>query len=233
MTDETNPFTAFERILEQFGPSGGAGPGAGIPMVPLPLPSGAGAGTPADTTKRTLTQLYRTLDAFSADPTGGPAVDAWKRYADAFDVETTMGPERATAMAVTTYRLWFHGLAQVLVESYTLRLLDRRLVSASHRGTAGTQQWLWGLGQPTREQLLLRCTEVDDDLITEMETARQHRDKLLYNFDSWDELDVESSLDDARRYLDILTALDDLVTEGSPFSFYPAGAGAGGSTEEN
>jgi hypothetical protein len=78
--------------------------------------------------------------------------------------------------------------------------------------------------QADREQLLLRCTEVDDDLVFEMQEARRHRDELLYNFGSWGEADAKSTLADARQHLEVLTALERQAVEGSVFAYFPSDA---------
>ncbi|MFC7134979.1 MULTISPECIES: hypothetical protein [Salinibaculum] len=228
MTDNTDPFAPFRRMFEQFDATGTGDvpPALGFPLSPFPMP---GAGTPTlspeDSTKRTVRQLYGTLAGFSKGSPGGTLVDAWEQYADMFDIDTSLSstPEQVGAAAMNTYRVWFYSLSQILVESYTLHLVHDELVVPDHRRTTSTQKWLWGLSQAEREQLLLRCTDVEDDLVEAMQTARKHRDKLLYDFGSWSETDVEGSLADARRYLRVLTALDDHATEGSPFSFFPRG----------
>jgi hypothetical protein len=133
---------------------------------------------------------------------------------------------------MTTYRVWFYSLAQILVESYTLRLVHDELVVDDHRRTTATQQWLWSLSQANREELLRRCTAVDDDLVDEMEAARTRRNELLYDFGSWGETDVQDSLTDAQRYLRVLTALDDLVTDGTGFSYFLQRADSASDDEE-
>lgn len=225
MTDDTDPFRPFRRFLDQFDTSGsGSLPGMGFPLSPMPVP-GAGEGgsiSPEDSTKQTVKQLYNALAALSGNDSLASAGDAWTRYLDAFDVDTSaFGPEQLTAATLRTYRIWFFSLTQLLVESYTLRLVYDELVVEDHRSGTGTQEWLWGLAQSDREQLLRRCTDVPDDLVGEMETLRRRRDELLYTFGGWDDVTVDSSLDDARRSLEVLTALDDRVTDGSPFSYVP------------
>jgi hypothetical protein len=154
------------------------------------------------------------------------AGDAWTRYLDAFDVDSAaFGPEELTAATLRTYRIWFFSLTQLLVESYTLRLVHDELVVEDHRKATGTQEWLWGLTQSDREQLLKRCTDVSDDLIEEMETLRRRRDELLYTFGGWDDVTVDDSLADAKLSLEVLTALDDRVTAGTPFSYLPEQSG--------
>jgi hypothetical protein len=174
--------------------------------------------SPEDSTKQAVRQLYGALDAFS----GGTATDFWTQYLDAtgFDA-SAFGPEQLSAAAVRTYRIWFYSLTQLLVETYSLRLVHDELVVEAHHNATRTQEWLWGLPQAYREQLLLRCTDVEDDLVEEMQDLRTHRDRLLYSFGNWDSIEFDESLADARRALDVLTALDDLVTEGAAFSYRP------------
>lgn len=220
MTDDADPFGPWQRMVEQFGATGAGNWSRDVPMVPFPMPGAAGSETPA-TTKQLLRQLYAVM-AGATGSSGNPVVDAWEQYADAMNVPTAAGPQQLSAATLSTYRLWFHGIAQVLVESYTIRLLHDRVVDADYRRKSKTQRWLWSLPQSDREQLLLRCAGVDSDLVASMETARQRRDELLYDVSSWRETDFDAPLDDARRYLRVLTALDDLVTEGEGFSFFPA-----------
>mgnify|MGYP006291845147 CR=1 FL=1 len=228
MTDDSDPFDAFRRLFDQFGTVGSGSPvGMWWPLSPVPIPGMAGSGTlsPEDRTKQAVKQLYDALAALSGGESGTAASDFWSQYLDAFDVDASaFGPEKLTAATLRTYRVWFFSLTQLLVESYTLRLVHDELVVADHRNATGTQEWLWGLPQSDREQLLRRCTDVPDDLVGEMASLRRRRDELLYTFGGWDDVTVDESLDDLRRSLEVLTALDDRATEGSPFSYLPNGA---------
>jgi len=232
MTDDSDPFAPFRRFVEQFDPSANppAVPGLGGPLSPMAMFRGGETLSPEDSTKQTVRQLYGTLDAFDSAES---SADVWSQYLDAAGLDpSAFGPEQVSAAAVRTYRIWFYSLTQLLVETYTLRLVQDELVVAAHSNSTRTQEWLWGLPQSDREQLLLRCTDVDDDLVTEMQELRQHRDRLLYSFGDWESIEFDESLADARRALDVLTALDDLVTEGSPFSFVPDGQGDSEGSEE-
>jgi len=229
MTDDNDPFAPFRRMFEQFEASSSPDgvPGFELPVTPFPMPGGDGGPlSPEESTKRAVRQLYGVLAGLSSDSAPPAMMDVWEQYAELFDIDTSLSgaPEQAAAATATTYRLWLYGFAQILVESYTLRLIHDELVVEDHRHSTGTQQWLWTLPQSEREQLLLRCTDVDDDLVEEMQTARQQRDELLYDFGSWDETEFEDSLTDAQRYLRVLTDLDALVNEENPFSFFPDAA---------
>ncbi len=223
MTDSDDPFGGVWRLFEQFDTTGSTGvpPALGFPLSPFPMP-GAGDFSAEASTKRTVRQLYSTLAGFS-DGQDDTMLDAWQQYLDTLDVETSLSGSRdqAQSAVATTYRLWFYSLAQHLVESYTLRIVHDELVVEGHEHTTGTQQWLWGLSQPAREQLLRRCSPVEDDLLDEMETARTRRDELLYTFTDWTTAEFEGSLDDARQYLRVLTALDERVTDDGGFSYFP------------
>lgn len=239
MTDDSNPFRSFQQVFEQFGTTGSDSiPGLGWPLSPVPIPSGgAGAVSPEKSTKQAVKQLYSSLAALSENESVASAGNnAWGQYLDAFEFDTTtFGPEQLTAATLRTYRIWFFSLTQVLIESYTLRLVHDELVVENHRHQTGTQKWLWGLPQSDREQLLERCTDVPDDLVAEMETLRHRRDELLYTFGGWDDVEFEDSLEELRSTLEVLTALDDRVTDGSAFSYFPKNAGAGntGGADEN
>jgi len=233
MTDDTDPFGPFKRFLDQFDASGtGSLPGMGWPLSPLPVPGAGGpAVSPENSTKQALKQLYSALAALSEGETASSAGSLWQQYLDAFDVDASaFGPEQLTAATLRTYRIWFFSLTQLLVESYTLRVVHDELVIEDHRTATGTQEWLWGLAQSDREQLLKRCTTVPDDLVAEMETVRRRRDELLYTFGGWDDATIDESLADAQRSLEVLTALDDRVTDGTPFSYLPSRSGDGGDT---
>ena len=226
MTEDTDPFESFRRLFNQFDASG-PGPMPGWPLSPLPMPGlhGNDSLSPEKRTKQAIKQLYSTLLALSGSESMGSADEVWSQYLDAFDVNTSaFGPEQLTVATLRTYRIWFFSLTQLLVESYTLRLVHDELVTEDHRRAPGTQEWLWGLSQSDREQLLKRCTDVPDDLISEMEAFRRRRDELLYTFGGWDGVAFDESLEAAHRSLELLTALDDRVTEGSPFSFVPESA---------
>lgn len=224
MTDNSDPFRPFTQFFEQFDTSeAGSLPGMGWPLSPMPVPGAGGGGvSPEDSTKQTVKQLYSALAALSENDSMGPSGNVWQQYLDAFDVDASaFGPEQLTAATLRTYRIWFFSLTQLLVESYTLRLVHDELVVEDHRNATGTQEWLWGLAQSDREQLLKRCTTVPDDLIAEMEALRRRRDELLYTFGGWDDVTFDESLEAAQRSLEVLTALDDRVTDGTPFSYLP------------
>lgn len=222
MTDDSDPFRPFQQLFEQFDTSGSDSmPGVGWPLSPVPFPGGqTDTPSPEESTKQALKQLYSALAALSGNES--PAGGVWNRYLDAFDVDAAnFGPEQLTATTLRTYRIWFFSLTQMLVESYTLRVVHDELVVEDHRQTPGTQKWLWSLPQSDREQLLKRCTDVPDDLVEAMESLRHRRDELLYTFGGWDDVEFDNSLDDLRRSLEVLTALDDRVTDGAPFSYFP------------
>ncbi|WP_302080716.1 hypothetical protein [Salinibaculum rarum] len=227
MSDNSDPFQPFRQLFDQFESTGSNSmPGLGWPLSPVPIPTGDTAPmSPEESTKRAVKQLYSALAALSETESMTATGGAWKQYLDAFDLEaTSFGPEQLTAATLRTYRVWFFSLTQVLVESYTLRLVQDELVVEDHRQRTGTQKWLWALPQSDREQLLKRCTDVPDDLVAEMKALRQRRDELFYTFGGWDEVTVDDSLDDLRRSLAVLTALDDRVSEGTPFSYLPDGS---------
>jgi hypothetical protein len=230
MTDNSDPFQPFKRFLDQFDTPGSSSvPGMGWPLSPMPVPGAGNAGTisPEASTKQTVKQLYNALAALSEHDSMASAGNVWAQYLDAFDVDVSaFGPEQLTAATLRTYRIWFFSLTQLLVESYTLRLVHNELVVEDHRSATGTQEWLWGLAQSDREQLLKRCTDVPDDLVGEMAALRRRRDELLYTFGGWDDVEFEESLADAQRSLEVLTALDDRVTAGSPFSYLSEVSGA-------
>jgi len=220
MTEDSDPFAPIRRFVEQFDPSGTTAPvpGMGGPLSPMAM-LGGGDLSPEGSTKQAVRQLYGALDAFSGAET---STDVWQQYLDAAGLDrSAFGPEQLSAAAVRTYRIWFYSLTQLLVETYSLRLVHEELVVDAHSNSTRTQEWLWGLPQADREQLLLRCTDVDDDLVEEMQSLRKHRDRLLYSFGDWDSIEFDESLADARRALDVLTALDALVTDGSAFAFLP------------
>lgn len=212
-------------MFDQFDPTG-----VNWPLSPVPVP-GVGTGeatSPEETTKLAVKQLYTALDAFS----GNESSNLWEEYMDALGgTAGSFGPEQVAAATVRTYRIWFFSLTQMLVESYTIRLVHDRLVVADHRGGGRTQEWLWGLPQSDREQLLKRCTATSDDLVDEMATLRKRRDGLLYTFGGLNDVEFEESLEDARRALDVLTALDDLVSDDSAFSYVPDGVSTDEDTE--
>jgi hypothetical protein len=225
MTDTNDPFAQFRRLFEQFGTdSQDVPPALVFPLSPFPTPGvGSGGLSPEDSTKRTIRQLYTALAGVTGNDAGRQITDIWQQYADFFDLDAsgTSSTDQIAGAAMTTYRVWFYSLAQMLVEGYTLRLVHDELVVDAHRGTTGTQQWLWTIPQSDREQLLRRCTTVDDELVDEMETARRRRDELLYTFGNWTDAAIDNSLEDAQRYLRVLTGLDDLVTDGTGFSYFP------------
>jgi hypothetical protein len=206
-----DPFETFRRAVAGMG-TGGFDPttfGAmGWPMTPWPTGEGVG---PAASTKQALRQLFRAIETLGEGDVPGPAegfdpgrfgVDTAREF-----VDTLLG----------TYSLWFQGLSQLLVESYTVRLLYETLVVDGER-TVDSQAWLWGLAQADREQLLRRCTDTDATLVSEMSAARERRNELLFRFGEFD--GPETAVADARRYLAVLSELDGLVNEDG-FRFRP------------
>ncbi|MFB6178642.1 MAG: hypothetical protein ABEI77_02825 [Halorientalis sp.] len=222
MGRDTNPFTPFTKLIEGFAPTDKTEAAAMFPLSPFALFAGQQEGTasPEEGTKRAVRQLYAVLVGFSDDS----PVDVWKQLLDTamFDAPA-FGIEKLTGVTATTYRVWFHTLAQMLVESYTLRIIHDDLVVDEHRRTTETGRWLWRLPQSDREQLLKRCTDVDDETVEQMQIARRHRDELLYDFGSWGEIDAGKGLSEARQHLQVLTVLDARATDGSVFPFFPNG----------
>jgi hypothetical protein len=222
----SNPLKPFTDLIEGLNPTDSDASPAMFPLSPFAIFGGQerqGTASPEEGTKRAVRQLYAVLAGLSSDS----PQDAWKQLLDTavFDAPG-FTVEKLTGVTATTYRIWFHSLAQLLVESFTLQIVHEELVVEDHRRTTETGRWLWRLPQADREQLLRRCTGVDDEIVDEMQAARRHRDELLYDFGSWGDIDAGASLADARQHLRVLTALEDYVTDGTVFSYFPSGADA-------
>jgi len=231
-----DPFERWRETMRRF--AGGEAPDpadlgpTGWPM--LPFPSGSGAAdplSPAGGTKTAVRQLYRSLEELeSGSSPVGASADLWAAYREALGLEegetgaAAVG-ERVGAMLVGTYLVWLYSLAQLLVESYTMRLVHDELVVDDHRNTSGTLEWLWGLSQGEREALLRRCTEVDDGLVDDLQAIRGRRNDLVYNLGTWEAVDLEDPLGDAREYLRVLGELEDRATAGEPFRYLPGETG--------
>ena len=240
MADE-DPFELFRQTVKQFNPNRtpfdpsefGA---LGWPMTPLPATGFAGNNnvfSPEAGTKRAVTQLYSAIEELEDAPLGTEAAptDVWEKYLEMFSMEGFTpkdAPERFGTMLLGTYQVWLYSLSQLLVESYTMQLVSQELVIEAHENSLRTQEWLWELSQPDREQLLMRCTDIDDELVEEMTDVRTRRNELLYNLGSWDRVALEDPVGDARRYLQVLTELDALVNDEHAFSYLPSGEDADG-----
>lgn len=227
MTDDRdrsgNPFKPFTDLIEGLNPADSDRSPMLFPLSPFAIFGGrgrSGTASPEEGTKRAVRQLYAVLAGLSSDS----PKDAWRQLLDTavFDAPG-FTLEKLTGVTATTYRIWFHSLAQLLVESFTLQIVHEELVVDEHRRTTETGRWLWRLPQADREQLLRRCTGVEDDVVDEMQAARRHRDELLYDFGSWGDIDAGASLADARQHLRVLTALEGYVAEGTVFSYFPDG----------
>ncbi|MFD1586074.1 hypothetical protein ACFR9U_03700 [Halorientalis brevis] len=232
MGNDTTPLTPLLTLLEGFTPGDEADAAAMFPLSPVALLRGRSGGTasPEEGTKRAVRQLYAVLLGLSSDS----PVDTWQQLLDTavFDAPW-FTIEKFTGVTATTYRVWFHTLAQMLVESYSLRIIHDELVVDGHKRTTDTGRWLWRLPQSDREQLLKRCTDVDDETVEQMQIARRHRDELLYDFGTWGEIDAGEGLAEARQHLQVLTALDARATDGSVFPFFPDGVDELASTTDD
>jgi len=240
-----DPFQIFNQMLKQFNssemmfdPSEFAM--LGWPMTPLPIQGMPGLGSemsPEAGTKRAVTQLYNAIESLDAMMfEGGSLPDGWDQALAGFTPDQFIpqdSPERVGALMLGTYQVWLYSLSQLLVESYTIRILYDELVVADHRNEIGTYEWLLTLSQPDREQLLRRCTDTDDELIDDMEGARVKRNELLYNFGGWEELALEDPVGDAYQYLQVLQQLDAIVAEGTGYVFIPGEAGMKNKDDEN
>lgn len=231
MGRDTNPFAPFTKLLDEVGADEAAEAALRFPFSPLALAGGrgrSGTASPEEGTKRAVKQLYAVLVGLDSES----PVDTWKQLFDTavFDA-SSFTFEKFTGVATTTYRIWFHSLAQLLVESFTLQIIHDELVVADHRRTTETGRWLWRLPQADREQLLLRCTDLDDEVVRDMQTARRNRDELLYDFGSWGDIEAGDSVAKARLHLEVLRALESRVTEGTVFSYFPDGAEAAESAD--
>lgn len=228
MTDD--PFELFRKTVAQFGSTtSGFDPREfgvlGWPMTPFPIP-GAGISEPLSPeagTKQSITQLYSSMTALDEEEFSPETLpmDLWQEFLEMTPAGVPDdAPERVGSMMLGTYLIWFNSLSQLLVESYTIRLLSNDVVVDDHRNTIATEEWLWQLSQPNKEQLLLRATDVDDELVEEMEAARERRNELLLSFGRWDEVTMEDPMGDAKRYLTVLNGLDDRIGESS-YDFFP------------
>jgi hypothetical protein len=225
MTDNNDPFGPFKAMMEQFAPSDSNDlPGAGFPMVPFPATGMGGLNqslSPEANTQSAVRQLYTAIEELGGSSGTMPG-NLWQQYQEMFDLDTSSwSPDRFWSYTMNTYQIWLHSLAQLLVEVYSLRLIHDELVVESHRHSTKTQEWLWSLSQSDREELLLRCTDVEEDLVGDMRAARERRNELLYDIGSWEELDFEAPVEDARVYMRVLDELDDLVMPGSGFQYLP------------
>lgn len=232
MTEE-DPFELFKRTIHQFSSqSANFDPGQfgtlGWPMTPFPPGGLTGAEavlSPEAGTKRAIRQLFAAIEqldemSFTSDSAQS---GIWKQYLDSVPMEgfsVTDTPEQFGGLLIGTYQLWLYSLSQLLIESYTMRLVHDRLVTGAHQGSLRTQEWLWELPQSDREQLLMRCTDVDDDLVERMQAIRSRRNELLYDLGRWEEIPLDDPVGEARRYLHVLSKLDDLVSEGDGFDFF-------------
>lgn len=225
MTDNDNPFAPFERFMEQFGAQGTSGLGSfDVPMMPfqgIGLGQASGPLSPEAGTRQTVRQLYTAIEELTGSSGSSPTT-LWQQYQDLFNLDASAwSPDRFWSYAMTTNQIWLHSLSQLLVEAYTLRLIHDTLITDDYRHRTGTQKWLWTLSQSNREELLLRSAGVDEELVEAMRTARERRNELLYDVGSWSEVDFETPLEDAQRYMRILDALDDLVNDGVGFQYLP------------
>lgn len=225
MTDKDDPFAPFKQFMESFGSQGigslgmpmSAVPGMGMGMGQMSAPMSPEAGTQAS-----LKQLYSAIEELSRGSGTTPA-NFWQQYQDVFDMDASAwSPDRFWSYAMTTNQIWFHSLSQLLVEAYTLRLIHDELISDAYRHSTGTQEWLWTLSQPDREELLLRTLDIDEELVEEMRQARERRNELLYDIGSWGDLDFDTPMEDAQRYMRILDRLDELVADTAGFDYLPS-----------
>lgn len=230
MTDKDDPFAPFKQFMETFGSQDTSGIGSlGMPMSAVP---GMGMGmsqmsapmSPEAGTQASLKQLYSAIEELSGGSGTTPA-NFWQQYQDVFDMDASAwSPDRFWSYAMTTNQIWFHSLSQLLVEAYTLRLIHEELISDAYRHSTGTQEWLWTLSQPDREELLLRTLDIDEELVEEMRQARDRRNELLYDIGSWGDLDFDTPMEDAQRYMRILDKLDELVSDTPGFDYLPSDA---------
>lgn len=231
-----DPFEFFKRTMDQFDPDKVVGPdnfGAlGWPMTPF-RPPGMGSAplSPEAGTKHAITQLYTAIEELSDRSliSGGQPFDFWQQYATHFgigDYTQAEASEQVGRMVLGSYQVWLYSLAQLLVESYTLRLLNNRLINEEYRNKMGTQEWLWELPQSDREEILRRCTDIEGELIDEMEGVRTRRNDLFYNLGRWDQVTKDNPVDEARRTLHVLKQLDSTVSNDEGYQFFPSEDGA-------
>ena len=214
-----DPVDLFRRTVSQFSSqSSGFDPRQfgmfGWPMMPFPTQGGGGDTplSPEDGTKRAVVQLYEAIEALDGYSFDGAQnlPQFWQEYLDMFtpgDVPSD-SPERVGSLLLGTYLMWLNSLSQLLVESYTVRIINEEVVVDEHRNTLDTQEWLWLLSQSDREEVLLRCTDIEDELVEEMQTARKRRNELLLSFGDWREETLASPVEDGQRYLRVLTRLE-------------------------
>jgi hypothetical protein len=223
MGRDTNPFAPFTNLLDEMGATEAAEAVTMFPLSPFAIArpgESGGTSSPEEGTKRAIRQLYGVLLGLDSDS----PVDTWKQLFDTalFDAPS-FTVEQFTGVTTTTYRIWFHSLSQLLVESFTLQIVHTELVVDDHKRTTETGRWLWRLPQGDREHLLKRCTDLDDEVVEEMQTTRQYRDELLYDFGSWSDIEPGDAISKARQHLAVLRALESYVTDDTAFQYVPDG----------
>ncbi len=231
-----DPFDRFTELFSQFDSAGSAFDPTlfsrvGWPVTPLPVgQSGDAAMTPAAGTKRAVTQLYEALEAIESNPYSSDSMPEQLLHNMTPAEFGPVTPEKFGSFLAGTYQLWLTNFTTMLIESYAVRILHDELVVADHRGTASTYEWLLTLTQAEREQLLRRCTSLEDELIDELSAVRTERNELLYSLGE-EEVSVSDPVTAGQRYLAVLGTLEERVTNGSGYDFLTGTTGASKETE--
>lgn len=107
----------------------------------------------------------------------------------------------------------FLALSQVLIEAYSIDIIDDKLINDRYSGSNSTTEFLEGLSQPTREQLIQRTEILDAHVVRDMMQVRKTRNEVVHELHSAEFIDyINDSLSDINRCIDVIIEIEQLLT---------------------
>lgn len=114
----------------------------------------------------------------------------------------------------------FLALSQVLIEAYSINIIDNKLINGQYSGSSNTTEFLEDLSQPTREQLLQRTEILDGHVVSDMVQVRRMRNKIVHDLHGSDFLDyINESLPKIDKCIDVIIEMESVIEVPNPFGW--------------
>jgi len=109
----------------------------------------------------------------------------------------------------------FLTISQVLIDEYSIELLNSELISSHYQDSNNTFKFLEKkLSQPTREQLLQRTGVLDGGIVGKMAEIRQTRNDLVHDLRSMSYFEeIVDSVDVADSVIKVIAEFEDRLNE--------------------
>jgi hypothetical protein len=106
----------------------------------------------------------------------------------------------------------FLALSQVLIEAYSIDIIEDNLISDRYSGSNNTTEFLKGLSQPIREQLIQRTEILNAHVVSDMMQVRKARNEVVHELHSAEFIGyINNSLSDINRCIDVIIEMESAI----------------------